>query len=211
MAHYRDAKAFMHISTMGVYHPHDSLTGYRETDPVGPGPAGIQYTSSKLMAEGVVRSLCRIFSLPAVICRITCQYGESGPGGIPKSLVLDPLIRGEPIVVAADGEKLRSPIHNDDIVSFLEPLLAAAAIPAGIVNCGGDHAVSVEMMARYMGDLLGMPPRFEIRHPYPWPCGHLDPSKRLAITGPCKVYWKDGIRRLIEYYYPDIELRSADS
>jgi UDP-glucuronate 4-epimerase len=209
MARYRRAKAFLHVSTMGVYHPDPPRGGYRETDPLGPGPAAINYTASKLAAEGAVRALCRIVGVPTLICRVTCPYGNSGLGGLPKTLVLDPLVRAEPIIVAEDGEKLRSPIHNDDVIGFLGPLLASASVPATIVNCGGDEPVSIEMMARHMGTLLGMEPRFEVRRPYPWPHGHLNPSKRIGMTGPCRVHWREGMRRLSEHYYPALAIRPS--
>lgn len=198
MARTQSAKAFLHMSTMGVYHPEPPAGGFRETDPVGPGPGYINYTASKFLSEGVVRSLCRIHRIPSVIVRITCQYGSGELGGVPKMFALDPLLRGDPIIVAADGDKLRSPIHNDDVVRFLDPLVAAASVPATIVNCGGDEPASVEMMARYMGELLGIEPRFEIRASYPFPYGHLDPSKRAEITGPCRIDWKEGMRRMVD-------------
>ena len=198
MAATRGAKAFLHMSTMGVYHPEPPPSGFRETDPVGPGPGYLNYTASKFLSEGVARSLCRIFDMPTIIVRITCQYGSEEIGGVPKMFALDPLLRGESILVAAGADKLRSPIHNDDVIRFLGPLLAAASTPATIVNCGGDEPASVEMMARHLGELLGIEPRFEVRDPYPFPYGHLDPTRRIEITGPCAIPWREGLQRMVE-------------
>lgn len=198
MARYRHARAFLYASTMGVYRPEPPTGGYCETDPLGPGPAAIDYTASKLAAEGVARAVCRIHGLPTVIARVTCPYGDHGHGGLPKALILARLISGEPIAVAPDGEKLRSPLHLEDFFAFLEPLLATASVPATIVNCGGDAAVSIEGMARFMAPLLGVEPRFAIRDPYPWPYGHLNPSKRIAITGPARIHWTAGLREIVE-------------
>jgi hypothetical protein len=36
-----------------------------------------------------------------------------------------------------------------------------------------------------------------------------DHTKRAAITGPCRVHWRDGIRRVAEQLYPD-RVASAD-
>lgn len=204
MARYRDVAGFLAYSTMGVYHPDPPARGYREDDDLGPGPASINYTASKLAAEGVVRTLCRIHGVPTTIARLTCQYGEHGSGGIPKMFALDPLVSGQPIIVAPDGEKLRSPIHNDDVIAFIEPMLAAASVPATIVNCGGDEPVSVEAMAREFARLTGLAPQFAVRDPYPYPYGHLDPTKRIAITGPCRVRWTEGMRRLLLHSYPHL-------
>jgi hypothetical protein len=30
-----------------------------------------------------------------------------------------------------------------------------------------------------------------------------DNAKRLSITGPCKVSWKDGFRRTVAHRFPD--------
>jgi hypothetical protein len=37
-----------------------------------------------------------------------------------------------------------------------------------------------------------------------------DHTRRAAITGPCRVHWRDGIRRVAEQLYPD-RVRSADA
>jgi hypothetical protein len=34
----------------------------------------------------------------------------------------------------------------------------------------------------------------------------LDPALRRELGGPCKVPWREGIRRMIGSRYPDIEL-----
>jgi hypothetical protein len=31
---------------------------------------------------------------------------------------------------------------------------------------------------------------------------NLDPAKRMSLTGPCKVNWQDGFRRIIEQRFP---------
>jgi len=31
----------------------------------------------------------------------------------------------------------------------------------------------------------------------------LDPTKRRAITGPCKVSWRDGVRSVVARRHPD--------
>ena len=98
-----------------------------------------------------------------------------------------------------------SPIHDDDICAQLEPLLDAASVPATIVNWGGDEPVSVQEWSAYFGELLGVEaevvvePRSRARR-----CGSVgDHTKRISITGPCRVGWRDGFRRMAEHFYPD--------
>ncbi len=31
---------------------------------------------------------------------------------------------------------------------------------------------------------------------------NLDPAKRISLTGPCKVKWQDGFRRIIDERFP---------
>ena len=86
----------------------------------------------------------------------------------------------------------------------MESLLQAASVPATIVNWCGDEAVSVQEWSAYMGELLGVEPRIEVQEIPGASIGAVeDPTKRRAITGPCKVSWKEGVRRMAETLYPD--------
>ncbi len=97
-----------------------------------------------------------------------------------------------------------SPIHVDDIADMIAPLLGAASVPATIVNFCGDDAVAVQQWIPYMADLLGVTPRVMVK---PVPGASLgsvgDITKRLAITGPTKVKWQDGLKRVAQQLYPD--------
>jgi hypothetical protein len=39
---------------------------------------------------------------------------------------------------------------------------------------------------------------------------NLDPAKRISLTGPCKVKWQDGFRRIIEERFPGRLAQAAD-
>ena len=96
-----------------------------------------------------------------------------------------------------------SPIHDDDIAAQVEPLLGAASVPATIVNWCGDEAVSVQQWSAYFGELLGVEPRWwSRRSPAPRWLGRR-PHQAHSITGPCRVGWRDGFRRMAEHFYPD--------
>jgi len=92
-----------------------------------------------------------------------------------------------------------SPIHQDDINGQLEALLDAASVPATIVNWGGDEPVSAQEWCAYASELTGKPADVIVKEV---PGGIrgiiLDNSRRLAITGPCKVSWREGIARVVE-------------
>ncbi|HWS92291.1 MAG TPA: NAD(P)-dependent oxidoreductase, partial [Mycobacterium sp.] len=103
-----------------------------------------------------------------------------------------------------------SPIHDEDIRAQLEPLLSMASVPATIVNWGGDEPVSVQQWSAYLGELFGIDAKVVVDEVPGASIGSVgDHSKRAAITGPCRVHWRDGIRRVAEQLYPDL-VRSAD-
>jgi hypothetical protein len=91
-----------------------------------------------------------------------------------------------------------SPIHQDDINGQLESLLDAASVPATIVNWGGDEPVSAQEWCAYLSERAGVAADVVVREV---PGGIrgiiLDNTRRLAITGPCKVGWREGLARVV--------------
>jgi nucleoside-diphosphate-sugar epimerase len=203
LEHCRGAKAALVMSTLTTYRPHpDPWHRFREDDPLGDQKAigAAPYSVSKIAQEAVARYCARAFELPVVIARMGAAYGDRG--GLPK-MHLDSIAAGEPVQTRWDPIPY-SPIHDDDIAAQLEPLLGAASTPATIVNWCGDDAVSVQEWSAYFGELLAIDPVVEVT---PVPCSSLgsvgDTTKRRAITGQCKVHWRDGFRRMTEHLYPD--------
>jgi nucleoside-diphosphate-sugar epimerase len=201
--HCRRAKAALVMSTLTTYRPHpDPWHPFREDDPLGDQRAthSAPYSVSKIAQEAVARYCARAFDLPVVITRMGAAYGERG--GLPM-MHLDAIAAGQPVQTRWDPIPY-SPIHDDDIAAQVEPLLAAASVPATIVNWCGDDAVSVQQWSAYFGELLGVDPVVEVT---PVPCSSLgsvgDPTKRRSITGPCKVHWRDGFRRMAAHFHPD--------
>ena len=195
MAHCRDARAFLHCSSTGVYLAADG-SPQRETDPLGDNHRVLMptYSISKIAAEAVVRTTCRIFDLPTTITRLNVPYGDGG--GWP-AFHLALMQAGLPVPVHPDGPSRFNPIHDDDIFATLPAMLAAASVPATIVNWGGDEETSIEAWCEYMGDLVGVEPKFE-RTTATIGGIPTDNSKRLALTGPTAVGWQDGMRRMVE-------------
>jgi len=203
LAHCRHAKAALVMSTASVYRPHeDPMHQYVETDPLGDAnsPHAPTYSVSKISEEAVARTCARLFDLPVVIARMNASYGPNG--GLP-AYHLDWIVAGEPVVVRWDPCPY-SPIHQDDINVQAEALLGAASVPATVVNWGGDEAVSAQEWCAYFGELTGCTPEIVVREmPGTQRGSILDPTKRRAITGPCRVGWREGMRRTFEARYPD--------
>ena len=203
LQHCRKATAALVMSTASVYRPTDDPAHpFLETDPLGDAnsPHAPTYSISKIAEEAVSRTCARLYDLPVVIARMNASYGPNG--GLP-AYHLDWIVAGEPVVVRWDPCPY-SPIHQDDINRQAEQLLARASVPAAIVNWGGDEPVSPQEWCAYFGELTGRTPEVVVKA---MPGTHvgsvLDPAKRRAITGPCTVGWREGMRRLVAERYPD--------
>jgi nucleoside-diphosphate-sugar epimerase len=203
LEHCRTAKAALVMSTLTTYKPHpDPWHPFREDDPLGDAlaPVSAPYSVSKIAGEAVARYCARSFDLPVIICRMGSAYGERG--GLP-AMHLDTIAAGDPVHTRWDPMTY-SPIHDHDIAAHVEPLLDAASVPATIVNWCGDVAVSVQQWTAYFGELLGETPQIEVT---PIPGASVgsvgDPTKRISITGPCRVHWHDGFRELVERFHPE--------
>lgn len=203
MSHCRKAKAFLHVSTVGVYTIKDEPEPlYNEDDMLGGGSMG-HYTGTKLAAEGAARAMCRVLNLPTIICRMAVQYGETGVGGM-MGIILRMLLEGQPIPLRR-GTRKAALIANDDIARFLEPCLKAATVPATIVNWAGDENVSVVEATEHLAALAGVKARFvDCSDDEGFPCYPLDPTRRQSITGPGQVPWRDGLTKLYEALSPGI-------
>jgi UDP-glucuronate 4-epimerase len=195
MAHCRGAQAFLHCSSTGVYEAADG-TPQRETDPLGDNHRVMMptYSISKIAAEAVVRTTCRIFGIPTTIARLNVPYGDAG--GWP-AFHLALMRAGMAVPVHPNGPSRFNPIHDDDILATLPGMLAAATVPATIVNWGGDDETSIEAWCEYMGELVGVEPKFD-RTPHTIGGIPTDNAKRRELVGATAVGWRDGIRRMVE-------------
>lgn len=148
----------------------------------------------------MARYCARSFDLPVTIARMGCAYSDED--GLPV-WHLAAVAAGEHVRTRWDPMPY-SPIHDDDICAQVEPLLDAASVPATIVNWCGDEAVSVQQWSAYFGELLGARAEVDVD---PIPGASIgsvgDSTRRVSITGPCQVGWREGFRRVVERLYPD--------
>jgi nucleoside-diphosphate-sugar epimerase len=203
LEHCRTAKSALVMSTVTVYKPHpDPWHPFREDDPLGDAmaPPSAPYSVSKIAEEGVARYCARSFDLPVTIARMGAAYSDQS--GLPV-WHLDAIAAGEPVRTRWDPMPY-SPIHDDDICAQLEPLLGVASVPATVVNWCGDEPVSVQEYSAFFGELLGTDVKVLVEEIPGASHGSVgDDTKRSAITGPCRVGWREGFRRVAEHFYPD--------
>ena len=207
MSRFQGVRACLMMSTCGVYaSPEDSQRAMLESDPLGgsPQPYAPTYCVSKIAQEAVARFAAESFGVPTTIARMNAAYGDNG--GLP-AMLLEMVLSGTPVPLLPGRDPICSPIHEDDIFAHTAGLIAAASVPAIITNWGGDEAVDIRDLCRYIGELVGRDVEFansdEGIHQYT-----LDPTRRRKLTGPCAVPWRDGLRRMIAARHPEISLPS---
>jgi nucleoside-diphosphate-sugar epimerase len=201
MAHCREATAFLHCSSTGVYQP-AGTKALVETDPLGDNHRVIlaTYSIAKITAEAVVRTTARQFDIPTTIARLNVPYGDNG--GWPL-WHLEMLLAGMAVDVHPDQPNLFNPIHEDDIIASIPKLLEAASVPATIVNWGGDEAVALEEWVAYLAELTGLDPKLNVTDQ----CiggVTVDLTRFHELVGPTAVDWKDGMRRMVAAQHPEL-------
>jgi nucleoside-diphosphate-sugar epimerase len=200
----KTAKAALVMTTGGVYDPSlDPWHAYRESDPLGDSrlPAIPTYAVSKIAEEAVARTYARQLGLPTVIARMNSAYGDNG--GLP-SFHLDAIAAGDEVRLRWDPNPY-SLIHEQDIIGQLPSILSAATVPATIVNWGGDEPVTAQEWCAYLGMLVDRAPKIVVREAPGSQRGVVvDTSKRLALTGPCTVAWRDGMKAMATARHPDL-------
>jgi nucleoside-diphosphate-sugar epimerase len=200
LQHCRRAKAALVMSTHSVYKPQaDPWHAFVESDPLGINASAAPiYSVSKIGQEAVARFCARALDLPVVITRLNAAYGPSA--GLP-TYHLDRVVAGQTVTTKWDPCPY-SLIHQDDINRQTAALLAAARVPATIVNWAGDERVTVQEWVAYMGELAGLGTKVEVQESPGALRGLVaDVSKRRSITGPCSVGWRDGMKRVWQARY----------
>ncbi len=211
MTHCRRAKAFLHISTMNVYSSIEDNSQVRKvTDALGCHPAyAPSYSISKVATEAVVRTMARQLSLPTIICRLGVAYGSCGHGGVP-TMLFRAMQAGQSIPVPPAGKSWCAMIYQEDIVAQVPALLAAATVPATIVNWVGDDAVDEDELARYIAEVSGFDADLVTDEAAGYYGGLGDISGRQAITGPCSYGWREGVLASLKRTFPEHRFRSLD-
>jgi UDP-glucuronate 4-epimerase len=200
--HTRPTKGFVYCST-GSTRAYQGQRALTESDPPGlPHPAVNNYSFAKVAGEAVCSWISEQFSLPLTIIRIFSSYGPEGGAVVDR---LEAMLRGEPIRIHPDAPNNYNPIYEDDYVRLSIRALEVASVPPLVVNWGGSETVSIEDYCAYMGELVGVEPKFEYSsdvHTPMWP----DTTRMHEVLGRCEVSWRDGMRRTIKARYPELKL-----
>jgi nucleoside-diphosphate-sugar epimerase len=202
MEQHRNARAFLHCSTTGVYKP-EGHRKFAEDAPLGDNhgvwPFLRTYSICKIAAEGTARWAAQRYSLPTTIARLSVPYGDGG--GWP-AIHLHMMLSGHPVPVHVDAPSTYHPIHQDDIAAMIPGLLGAASVPATTVNWGGSEGVSIEAWCTYLAELTGCEAKFAPTEAT-IDSVEIDTTRMHELIGPTAVAWRDGMRRMVQALHPD--------
>jgi UDP-glucuronate 4-epimerase len=202
LSHCSESASFLHCSSTSVYHQCDHLL--TEDEPLADNHRSRNptYSIAKIAAEAVIRAAARTFEVPTVIARLNVPYGDEG--GMP-ARYMETVLAGRPVQIHPSGRGVFTPIHDDDIVASIGPLLGAAAVPAYTVNWAGSQPSSVEDWSEHFAALAGLPVRFELSETAIQRVA-CDTTRLQALMGPTRVDWRDGMRRMLAARRPDLGL-----
>lgn len=197
LAHCRRAKAFLQVSTTGVYQ-YAGQQLLKEDAPLGDNHRAMfpTYSISKIAQETVVRFAAQEHGVPLTIARLSVPYGDNGGWPYWHAAMMK---EGVPVVVHPEQPNSYNPLHADDYCRHIPYLLAAANTDATIVNWGGGEVVSIEEWCEWISELTGFKTAFDLQSTA---FGSLasDVSKLQSILGDepvTSVTWKDGIWRML--------------
>ena len=200
--HCRRAKGFVFCSTGSIYQ-YQGQRPLKESDPPGVPHHG-NYSISKVAGEAVATWVARHFEIPLTIIRICSTYGPEG--GSPADR-LERMLQGKVIRLYPDPPNNYNPIYEDDYVALGIRAMEVSGIPPVVVNWAGSETVSIEDYCAYIGELVGVEPRFQYDpsvHTPLWP----DVTLMHEVLGKTRVRWRDGFRRMIEARHPELPLRA---
>ena len=200
--HCRRAKGFVFCSTGSIYQ-YQGQRPLKESDPPGVPHHG-NYSISKVAGEAVATWVARHFEIPLTIIRICSTYGPEG--GSPADR-LERMLQGKVIRLYPDPPNNYNPIYEDDYIALGIRAMEVSGFPPVVVNWAGSETVSIEDYCAYIGELVGVEPRFQYDpsvHTPLWP----DVTLMHEVLGKTKVHWRDGFRRMIQARHPELPLRT---
>lgn len=199
------AKAFVHISTTGVY-AYEGHAPRAEDAPLGDNHRAAMptYSIAKIAAESVCRFAAKAYGVPTTIARMSVPYGDNGGWPFYHLLAMQ---GGAAIPIHTDGPNYYNPLHVDDYIEKIPYLLGAATPEVTLTNFGGSERVSIEEWCAFLGDLTGLTPRFE-ENPAAFGSLAIDLERMHSLIGPTRIHWRDGMRRMVAALAPQL-LRAA--
>ncbi len=208
---YGDLENLRYDETETRYRLHDYPNGLPEECPLD---FHSPYGCSKGAADQYMLDYSRMFGLNTAVFRHSSMYGgrqfatyDQGWIGWFCEKVLEqrraPATRA--FTISGNGKQVRDVLHVDDLVDlYLAAARQITAVRGHAFNIGGgmENSLSIVELLRFLGQEIGVPPRFEqiaVRESDQKVfVADVQKAKRLLGWSP-KVSWQSGLRRMIEW------------
>lgn len=203
----RDArvKRVVYASSSSVYGDTPVLPKQEEMKPEPRSP----YAVSKLAGELYCQVSHQVYGLETIALR---YFNVFGPRQDPESQYaavvpkfITALLHGEPPTIFGDGEQLRDFTYVENVVEA--NLLAAKApnVAGEIFNIACGERITVNELARLLGEIVGVNPKLKPRYtpPRPGDVRHslADISKAWELLAyEVKVSTREGLEQTVEWY-----------
>jgi len=119
------------------------------------------YAVSKTAAENYVLALGALWGIETVILRIFNAYGPGQPLPPAHAPVIPQFIKqalgGGSLVIFGDGQQTRDFVYLSDVVDALQAAGTASGIDRSVFNIGSGVEVSINELARQVGEVTGRP------------------------------------------------------
>ncbi len=200
---------FLHVSTDEVYGSLGDTGAFTETTPYAPNSP---YSASKAASDHLVRAFQHTYGLPTLTTNCSNNYG---PFQFPEKLIplmIQKLVKGEPLPVYGDGSNVRDWLHVADHCAAIRTVLNAGRV-GETYNVGGDserknievvHALCDAIDARRPRD-DGQSRRVQITYVKDRP-GHdkryaIDASKLKSELGWApSFHFEEGLAQTVDWY-----------
>lgn len=182
------AKKFIFASTSAVY-PSTEDAVSEETKPEPQN----YYAETKLAAEEEIKKFEG--SLDYFIFRYFYPYGPGQNRGIHK--VVDRVLKGEEIVVYNKGGNPKTnPIYIDDVADLTKKSFDIKG--SYVINMGGIEIVKIKEIADWVGEMIGMRPKYNFIDDKNKKNEIGDVEKMKKLLGVPKVKVRQGLEKLIK-------------
>jgi UDP-glucose 4-epimerase len=166
------------------------------------------YTATKLASEYYCKAYSQLYKLPFTILRYGIPYGPRARLGAVIPIFVKKALQGEPLTIAGDGLQFRKFVYVEDLaegnVLALKPVAENK-----IYNLEGSEKVSIRQIAETIQKILGkVEIKFVEGRPGDFSGKEISNRRALEDLGwEPRVSFEEGVRRYIEWYRKQEELR----
>ncbi len=201
-------KRVIYGSTTWVYSDALQIDVDEET-PIPP-PSHL-YTATKIASEFYCHAYASLYGLESTILRFGIPYGPRSRDEAVIPIFVGKALRGEPIIVAGDGQQFRQFVYVEDLAEGVVLALKPAAAKR-IYNLDGTERISIKQIAETTQELLG---NVQIQSGPARPgdfSGKRVSSERAKkeLGGQATTTFRDGMEQYIAWYRSRDEQRKLD-